>query len=61
MQTGVGWWQHSQAEEATLEEEPRDKMADVADVDADEKGIVEEGDKATLRALDGYLKETRPG
>jgi len=51
--------QHSQAEEARLEEEPRDKIADVADVDVDEKDAIEEGDKATPGGLDQFLKETR--
>jgi len=35
------WWQHSQAEEARLEEEPRDKTVDMAEVDVDEKDVIE--------------------
>jgi len=53
-------WQHSQAEEARLEEEPRDKTAGVADVDVDEKDAVEEGNKATPLGLDQFLKDTQP-
>jgi len=50
----------SSSEEARLEEEPRDKIADVVDVDVDRKDAIEEGNKATPHGLDQFLKETWP-